>query len=156
NEKRDSACAIGLASVVDGQIAHSEKHLIRPHELRFAEHLVRNIHGISEHDVKDAPTLKELWPRIWEICQGRLIVAHNTSFDSSVLRYSLPANGVEFPRFDYLCTFRLSQSAWPALGIYRLGFLASQYNIPLEHHCPKSDAEASATLLLKALQDHSH
>ncbi|WP_442484445.1 exonuclease domain-containing protein [Aeoliella sp. SH292] len=155
NKKLDSACAIGLASVVDGQIVHSEKHLIRPHELRF-EWQNTQIHGIRSRDVVDAPTLKELWPSIWEVCQGRLIVAHQTSTDINVLRDSLLANQIPHPQFDYLCTLQLARLILRHLDKHGLDYLAAQFGIPLVHHCPQSDAEATARVLLKALQEHSH
>ena len=56
NEKRDSACAIGLALVVHGQLEFSAHYLIHPREMRFADTNIL-IHGITEVDVESAPTL---------------------------------------------------------------------------------------------------
>ena len=149
NEKRDSACAIGIALVVDGTLVETKASLIRPHEMRFAAWNVK-IHGIEEEDVEDAPTLSDIWPGVLEILDGRLVVAHNASFDISVLRHSLHANGLPFPRVDYLCSYRLSQAAWPNLLSYNLAFLAANYGIELDHHNAESDAKAAAKLVLKA------
>ena len=154
NEKRDSACAIGLALVVDGKIVETKSCLIRPHEMRFAGWNVK-IHGITEEDVEDAPTLADIWPGVLEILDGRLVVAHNASFDISVLRHSLHANHVPFPRLDYLCSYRLAQVVWPQLLSHNLAFLAAHHGIELEHHNAESDAKASAELILKAGEVHA-
>jgi len=148
NEKRDSACAIGLVVVEQDSVARRFYSTVRPHAMRFCPWNVR-IHGITEEDVKDSPTLNELWPLIWEIVEGRLVVAHNASFDVSVLRHSLRANQVDIPDIQYLCTWKLSSAAWPTLSSHSLGFLAAHFGIELDHHQAESDAGAAATILLK-------
>jgi len=151
NEKWHSACAIGLAMVEDGCIVHSESHLIRPHELRFAYRNI-DIHGITEDDVRGAPTLPELWPTIWRRLEGKLVVAHNAKFDVGVLRHAMHANEMDFPEFDYLCSAAVSREIWPDAVSFSLGFLAPWLGIELDHHEPESDARASAQIVLQALE----
>jgi DNA polymerase III subunit epsilon len=149
NERRDSACAIGWADVRDNQIVDVGEVLIRPRELRF-EYMNVQIHGIREEDVLDQPFFSELWPDIWTKLQGRLVVAHNASFDMSVLRGSLYSNQVVVPRLPYLCSMKISRRAWPDLPSHGLGYLAELHAIALQHHNAASDAQAAAELLLQA------
>lgn len=46
NEKRDSACSIGLTVVKNNQIIEQKYYLIKPNELRFAPINI-SIHGHS-------------------------------------------------------------------------------------------------------------
>lgn len=154
NEKRNSACALGVAIVVDGIIVESKSSLIRPHEMRFAGWNTR-IHGITEEDVINAPTIADIWPNFLNLIKGKLVIAHNASFDISVLRHSLHAAKIPFPRFKYLCSHKLSQKAWPSLVSHNLSFLASYHNIELTHHDPESDARAAAELVIQAGKDNS-
>lgn len=154
NEKRDSACAIGIAFVRGGAVSGTYFSLVRPKELRFAPLNVR-IHGISETDVKSAPTLAELWPDIESRISGQLVIAHNASFDMSVLRHSLYSWGLQLRSVDYLCSCQLSKQAWPGLPSFSLGFLAPFHGIHLDHHDARSDANASAELILLAGRQHS-
>ena len=63
NEQRNSACALGVAVIVNGRISDSRLWMIRPPELRFNPINVR-IHGIMEKDVDGEPSFDVLWPEI--------------------------------------------------------------------------------------------
>ena len=147
NQKHNSACAIGITTVKNGVVGDTFYSLIRPPEIEFSVWNTR-VHGISESDVIDSPTLDQLWPAISPLIEGCLVVAHNASFDMSVLRHSLHAVGVTVPRFRYLCSLKLSRQLWPELASHSLGFLSITHAIPLDHHNAGSDALAAAQLVL--------
>lgn len=149
NERRDSACAVGLAVVENHQVVRTVSRFIRPREMRFSKWNSK-IHGITEQTVEGARTLDELWPEIWQQLKGKLLVAHNAAFDMSVLRHSLYFNNVEIPSLEYLCSLNVSRVVWPELVSHSLGFLSTLYSIGLDHHNAESDARAAAELLLKA------
>jgi len=148
NEQRGSACAVGIAIIQGGRVVQTQHQLIRPQELRFSPWNVR-IHGITEDDVVDAPTLPEIWPSIFSTLDNRLIVAHNASFDMSVLRHALYANDLPIPELWYLCSLQLSRMAWPELASHSLSFLAACHSIELDHHNAESDAKAASEIVLK-------
>ena len=77
-----------------------------------------------------------------------LIVAHNASFDISVLRHSLHAVGVKVPQFKYLCSLKLSRQLWPGLASHSLDFLSVTHSFSLDHHHAGSDSLAAAQLVL--------
>lgn len=147
NQKHNSACAIGITPVKDGIVGPTIHRLIRPPELEFSPWNTR-VHGITERDVINCPTLLDLWPEFSSLIEGNLVVAHNASFDVSVLRHSLDAVGLSVPRFSYLCSLKLSRQLWPELASHSLGFLSVTHSIPLEHHNAGSDSFAAAQLVL--------
>ena len=149
NEKRDSACAIGITVVCNGKAAEPIYHLICPPDLRFSYWNTR-IHGITADDVADAPTIRELWPKLSHLIEGQLVVAHNASFDMSVLRHSLHTAAVRVPRLSYICSLNLARQAWPKLASHSLGLLAEIHGLALEHHHAGSDSRVAAELLLLA------
>lgn len=151
NEKRDSACAVGVSYVENGVITESENFLIRPKELRFNQ-INTKIHGISSVDVSSSPNLAEVWQKILNKAGTRPFVAHNASFDMSVLRHSLHSLGCEISPIEYACSLQLAKNAWPNLVCFSLPFLANNFDIPLEHHEPESDSRACAELILLAAQ----
>ncbi len=154
NEQRDSACAVGLALVEGGRVVQTVYHLIRPPSLYFSPWNV-GVHGITAKDVRNAPTLAALWPAMRRLIEGRLVVAHNASFDVSVLRHSLCAHGLATPDIEVLCSLRLSRKAWPHLASHSLGFLAACCEIELDHHHAESDAVAASELLLRMGQERT-
>lgn len=151
NEKRDSACAIGITTVCNGRIVDSYSHLIRPPELRFSPWNSR-IHGLTESDVEDAPTFAELWPAISSIIENKFLVAHNASFDISVLRHSLHAVSIPVPRLMYICSVHLARSVWPGFPSHSLGYLAELLGISLSHHDACSDSRATAEIVLLSMK----
>lgn len=108
NERRNSACAIGVAVVREGIVVDSFAKLIKPPEMRFSPWNTR-IHGLTERDVANAPTFAEIWPELLSIVENQLVLAHNASFDVSVLRHSLHAASLPMPRLSCLCTVKISK-----------------------------------------------
>lgn len=145
NEKRDSACSIGLALVSGWNIVATRHWLIRPAELRFND-FNSYLHGICEHDVRNEPTIAELWEKIWPYLNGRLVIAHNASFDMSVMRHSLASHGLEMPELRTLCTYQLAKRFYPARLKYSLECMCGDYQLPYGAHNAEGDAVSAAHL----------
>lgn len=135
---RASACAIGLVFVRHGRIAGVESILIQPPGNAYSGFNI-SIHGIDPSMTRDSPTFGELWPMLADRIGGRPLVAHNASFDMSVLRYEL----------KYYCTLVLSRACWPGLHGHRLPDVASHCGIAFHHHDAAEDARACAEILLR-------
>mgnify|MGYP005754570485 CR=1 FL=1 len=150
NETRSSACSLGYALVEKGEIVDSGNFLIRPQELRV--HPVnQSIHGISGTDLLFASEFDIIWPNVHPLISNNIVVAHNCSFDVSVLRSTADLYNIKLPSFHYLCSHKLAQVAFPNLSSHRLIDLTYHLNIPLNHHNSQSDAEACALITLRAL-----
>lgn len=152
NASRTSACSIGIAIVKNNVITDTKHYLIKPYPYYFDAMNV-SIHGITEGNVKNAPTFDILWNEISYFIENRIVVAHNSSFDISVLSKTLAYYHIPFPECDTLCTYRLSRSAFPELGCYRLDFVAEVLDVDLfSHHNAECDAVACAEILLKFIE----
>ena len=151
NEQRDSACALGLAVVRDGEVTKTAAWLIRPPEMRFDWRCTR-VHGIRARDVVDAPEFPDVWLEVSEYLGDGRLLAHNASFDIAVLRTMLAAYGLEAPELRYACTLAMSRRAWPDLPRHRLDTMCEHCGIELVHHDAASDARACAWLALRAAE----
>ncbi len=146
----DSACAIGLVKVVEGQVTEKHIHLIRPPRPYF--HFT-HIHGITWEDCKDKPTFAQLWPRLRAVFDGaRFIAAHNASFDKRVLTACCQKAGFPPPSLPFLCTVKLSRALWN-IRPTKLSDVCRELAIKLQHHEALSDANACAEIVRAALQD---
>src|SRR5699024_109185 len=132
NEKRFSPCAIGVVVANEDYIEREYYYLINP--LTSFSPWNKRIHGITEADVQDAPTYAELWPILKEIMDHKLVVAHNASFDMSVMRKTLDHFQLSYPELDYLCTVNISKKVWPEVINHKLNTLATYHNISFDHH----------------------
>src|SRR6478735_4466988 len=90
---RDSACAVAIIKVVDGEIVSRWHRLIRPPRPRI---LFTWIHGISWTHVADKPCFRELWPEFCEQLEDvQFLAAHNAGFDRAILNGCCAMAGVE-------------------------------------------------------------
>jgi len=116
----------------------------------------QDIHRITAFEARQAPTFSEIAPELLELLSGRVIVAHNASFDTRFLLAELERMGYShWEELVTLCTMRLAREFLPAGGRRSLAECCATFGIDLEGaHRASVDAEATA-LLLAAYLDHS-
>lgn len=145
---RDSACAVGIAVVDGGRIVSSASHLIRPPGNRYSPFNI-SVHGITPAMTADAAPFTAVMDAVLGRAGGLPLVAHNASFDMSVLRAGFESHDRPHPQCEYYCTLLMSRSALPGLPGYRLpDVLAAVGGTMTDHHDPKADAVACAEIAL--------
>ncbi len=148
--ERNSACELGICIVENGNITETKSWLIKPPSYPYFNPYNVAVHGISPEDVKDAPTFAEVWEEVQEILYGNLMIAHNASFDASVLRSCLDHHGFYKPKMNYLCSISLAKKSWKNMRSYGLKNLANAHQISFTHHRAGADAEVCAKLSMLA------
>lgn len=147
NEKRNSACSIGITRVENDEIIEEKYYLIKPPEMRF---LPQNIwiHNIYPEDVENAKNFDKIWPEIKNYLEEELVIAHNAAFDLSVLRNLLDTYNIEYPYLRYACTVILSQNHIEDVKNHKLNTLAEYVGHNFKHHHAGEDALACAEIML--------
>lgn len=147
NEKRNSPCSIGIVVVKESKVIEKLHYLIKPKEMRF---LPMNIwiHGIREEDVINELEFNELWPKIKHHFENSLVIAHNASFDISVLRNTLSLYNIEAPEFNYICTMKLAKNFYTNLDNAKLNTVNDYLGFEFKHHDALDDSLACANILL--------
>lgn len=149
NEQRSSPCSIGLAWIEDGEVARIEHHYIRPLGNRFASFNMA-FHGIRPEHVADADEWPDVLERLRPELEGALVLAHNASFDISVIRRTSEHYGVRPPGFDYTCTVQVARSVWPDLPSHKLNVVCGHLGVDFAHHDAAADAYACGRVALAA------
>lgn len=144
NNFRRSICSIGLAKFIDGELSDTYYTLINPQEDFGWKQ--KQIHGITQEDVKDALTFPEVYDAILNFIGEFPIIAHNAGFDSSCFRKVCEKYNLEFPQNTWYCTYRMSKIALPKELNHGLEWLSYKFKIELEHHNALSDAIACGKL----------
>lgn len=147
NDKRTSACSLGITVVKSGIIVEKFYTLIKPKENIFKPMNIW-IHGISEEDVKSEKTFKELWPVLKKYIDGNLIVAHNAYFDIDVLLHTLESYNLKLKNCTYLCTVDVSKKFYQGLPNNKLSTLAEMLNIDFKHHNASDDSIVAASVFI--------
>lgn len=150
--ERNSACELGICVVENSEIVETKTWLIKPPSFPYFNPHNINVHGITPHDVADAPTFDEIWSEVEELLFGNMMIAHNAAFDASVLRSCLDYYGIFKPKTKYLCSVQLAKKSWKGLESYGLKNLANQHQISFKHHRAGADAEVCAKISLLAFE----
>ena len=145
----ESACAVGIVTVNDGQITEEFYTLIQPPN---NEYWYRNVmvHGIKPIETLYEKTFDSHFLEIQKRLFGRQIVAHNEAFDRRVLKSTMRYYGLYYDELEiadmWECTCKIYRKKGykPAT----LSHCASVNKISLQHHEALSDARACAKLYL--------
>lgn len=108
--------------------------------------------GINDEMVQNAPKFYEIAKQIVEFTEDCVFVAHNVSFDYSILRAEFKSLGFDYRR-PHLCTVRASRYVIPGHESYSLGKLTRKLGIELiGRHRAGGDAFATAQLFTMLIQ----
>lgn len=139
---------LAIVPVDDGQIDDYRGWLVRPPS-PISGFVTRNVHGISNDDVADAPAWSNIAAEVEQALAGRLLVAHNAGVEQKVLARHLPAYEPE----AVVDTLRLARRLWPDLPKHGLDDLLAARGIRIhtrhgQRHRAGYDAHATAQLVL--------
>ncbi len=111
------------------------------------------MHGITDKDVKGAPSPAEAAKKALAFVGDATVVGHSVGFDIAFLEAAL-GDGTRIERGRYLDTLILARDGYPDLPSYTLGELSRFFGIQLQQaHRALPDAEATAALLLAIAGD---
>jgi DNA polymerase-3 subunit epsilon len=103
-EKSDEIIQIGIIDP-DGNIVFES--LLNPKKRRISQE-AKDIHGIDLRMLRDAPTFKDIYPKLYNILNGKLVIAYNIDFESRILMQTGKKHAYEAPnvpniKFKFHC-----------------------------------------------------
>jgi DNA polymerase-3 subunit epsilon len=153
----DRVIEIGLAMFEGGELVSSRNWLVNP-GIPIGEES-REITGITDEMVADAPPFGAVWSEVRQLLEGRIPVAYNHEFDSKFLwaecrRIGVPPRGREVPPACCDDSVWIDPLVW-AREIqkedkgHKLGDVCGRLGVALDTaHRAAHDAEAAGRVLL--------
>src|SRR5438067_11218707 len=136
---------VGAVLVGGGELHDSFESLVRVE--RPLSRGIERFTGITQAMVDSAPPPEEVLPRVAELLEGRVLVAHSASFDRGVLRQAFERAGLEWPDPPALCTLALARRFAPLARDRKLAALAGALGIDVAGvHRALVDAETCARI----------
>jgi len=120
---------IGIMKIKNGEVIDSFETFVNPEKPIPYE--VVEVTKITDDMVKDAPTIKEIFPKVLEFIGDSVLVAHNADFDIGFLKYNAAQLGHKFD-YTYIDTLRLAKDLFPDYKKYKLGIIAENLGIKVE------------------------
>ena len=120
---------IGIMKIKNGEVIDSFETFVNPEKPIPYE--VVEVTKITDEMVKDAPTIKEIFPKVLEFIGDSVLVAHNADFDIGFLKHNAAQLGHKFD-YTYIDTLRLAKDLFPNYKKYKLGIIAENLGIKVE------------------------
>jgi DNA polymerase-3 subunit epsilon len=118
---------VGAVLVGGGELHDRFESLVRVE--RPLSRGIERFTGITQAMVDTAPPPDEVLRRLGELLDGRVLVAHNASFDSRVLAQAFERAGLDWPDPPSLCTVALARRFAPLARQRKLAPLAESLGI---------------------------
>lgn len=146
NYNRSSICSLGIVIVENGIITDKIYRLVRPRP-NFYCSWATDIHGLSYYDTLNEPEFPEVWEDIKPKLKNLPLVAHNSSFDEGCLKAVSDLYEMQYPNYEFYCTYRTAKREFSNLENHQLHTVAAHVGYDLEnHHHALADAEACAEI----------
>src|SRR5215216_1324876 len=113
---------------------------------------IQRFTGITQQMVDEAPPPEAVLPALAKLLRGRVLVAHNASFDTRVLKQAFARAALDWPDPPVLCTVALARRFAPLQRRRGLASLADALGIDVaKTHRALPDAETCARVLCALL-----
>src|SRR3954452_16778456 len=134
---------VGAVLVGGGELHERFESLVRvEHPLSRG---IERFTGITQRMVDEAPPPEVVLPRLKEMVDGRVLVAHSASFDRRVLAQACERAGIEWTEPPILCTVAMARRFAPLARQRKLAPLAEALGIEVQGvHRALVDAETCA------------
>lgn len=148
----NSICQVGIAKVEKGKVVSSSIYFIQPPGNVYEQRNI-DIHGITPEDTDGFEDFATEWRDICYEIECKVAVAHNSSFDMTVLKKTLDYYHLDYPQMPFFCSLQLARKVITGCKNYQLPTLCETLGIPFEHHHnAKADAIACAEVFLECLR----
>ncbi len=151
NPKTDRIIELGAVKVENGEIIDTFETLVNPRQ--NISDFIKELTGINENDLQDAPDIQEVLVNFIEFCEGYVLLGHNVIFDYSFIKRNAVNLELEFEK-EGMDTLRIARKVLPDLKKKSLSYLCEYYRIENKNqHRAFDDAEATVTLYKKLALD---
>jgi DNA polymerase III subunit epsilon len=134
---------VGAVLVGGGELHERFESLVRVE--RPLSRGIERFTGITQAMVDSAPPPAEVLPKLKEMVEGRVLVAHSASFDRRVLAQSFERAGIAWQEPPILCTVAMARKFAPLARQRKLAPLAEALGIEVDGvHRALVDAETCA------------
>ena len=147
-----SICQVGVVSFREGKLRDSWESLVNPQD--YFDDMNVSVHGITERDVRHAPTWQTVQDMLSPWLEGQIVVSH-TAFDRAALFRASEKHKAKPFSCAWLDSARVARRAWPqfAHSGYGLANVAAHLGIEFRHHNAREDARAAGEILLRAISE---
>ena len=134
----DRIIEIGAVVMKNGEELDRFQTFVDPQ--RPLEKKIVELTGITDEMLKGAPKIEEVLPEFLKFVNGRVLVAHNSDFDTGFIRAACARQRLPYT-YTAADTLILSQNMLPQLNKFKLDIVSNALSLPdFNHHRAADDA----------------
>ncbi|HIT34106.1 MAG TPA: PolC-type DNA polymerase III [Candidatus Faecousia intestinigallinarum] len=138
SSRLDKIIEIGAVVLKNGREIDRFQTFVDPQ--RKLEPRIIELTGITDAMLQGAPKIEEVLPKFLEFCGDRVLVAHNSDFDTGFIRAECARQGYPFTA-TAADTLILAQNLMPQLNKFKLDVVSNALSLPdFNHHRAADDA----------------
>ena len=150
SSRTDRIIEIGAVILKNGQEVDRFQTFVDPE--RKLDRKIVDLTGITDEMLVGAPKIEQVLPKFLEFIGGRVLVAHNSDFDTGFVRAECERLGYEY-NYTAADTLILSQNLLPQLGKFKLNIVSNALSLPdFTHHRAGDDALTCGLIMAKLMQ----
>ena len=136
--QNDCIIEIGAVVMKNGQEVDRFQTFVDPQ--RMLDKKIVELTGITDDMLVGAPQIQEVLPKFLEFVGDRVLVAHNSDFDTGFIRAACGRMNIPY-HFTAADTLILSQNMLPQLNKFKLDIVSNALSLPdFQHHRAADDA----------------
>ena len=138
SSRRDRIIEIGAVIMKNGKELDRFQTFVDPE--RPLDKKIVELTGITDAMLAGAPKIEKVLPEFLEFVRDRVLVAHNSDFDTGFIRAECQRQGLPYS-FTAADTLILAQNLMPQLGKHKLDVVSNALSLPeFQHHRAADDA----------------
>ena len=150
SSQNDRIIEIGAVILKNGQEIDRFQTFVDPE--RTLERKIVDLTGITDEMLVGAPKIEEVLPKFLDFIGGRVLVAHNSDFDTGFIRAECARLGYEY-NYTAADTLILSQNLLSHLNKFKLNIVSNALSLPdFNHHRAGDDAMTCGLVMTRLMQ----
>ena len=150
SSKTDLIIEIGAVLMENGREVDRFQTFVNPG--RKLDRKIVELTGITDEMLVDAPTIEDVFPKFVEFVGNRVLVAHNSEFDTGFIRAECQRQNIPY-QFTSADTLILSQNLLSHLGKFKLDIVADALSLPeFNHHRAADDAVTCGMIMSRLMK----
>lgn len=154
NSDVGSICQIGMAKYIKGKLIDTYCILVRP-QSSFSRINI-DIHGIDTKQVKDAPSIFDIYGHIIQFIGNNVVVSY-TNFDQRAITKCLSDHNLPLPSWQWVDASVMVRDTCQRFSTsgYNLANVCKEWRYAFDHHDALEDAKACGFVTTTILRENN-
>lgn len=148
----DEVISLGICGLADGKVLFNS--LFNPQgDVKFNWY-ASQVHGITQNQLKSAPSIQEQWHKIYPLLHNNDVLAYNISADRRMLSQTIKKYNLQVPYINWHCIMNAYKGFMVRSTVTNLTTACGEMNVKAGEHDALGDALAATRLVYRIAHNY--